>query len=159
MDNLQYIKSKLEKYGADVYDYRGTKFVGIKNPFSDNNLVITLGKNENVMEFTFQSARFPAEDLDGIILHAEKFLTDQLVAAEFFLNGKSIFGGSRNSEGADFKNIDEMLCWYTGGNEKIIENLRGFFKNEGISLEIFSWSGKKDRKVKILPDGKIEDIK
>ena len=52
-----------------------------------------------------------------------------------------------------------MLCWYTGGNEKITENLRGFFKNEGISLEIFSWSGKKDRKVKILPDEEIEDIK
>ena len=159
MDNIQYIKSKLEKYGADVYDYRGTKFIGIKNPFSDNNLVITFGTEENVMEFTFQSARFPAGDLDGLILHAEKFLTDKLVAAEFFLGGKSIFGGSRQSEGADFKNIDEMLAWYTGGNEKIAENLRGFFKNEGISLEIFSWSGKMDRKIKILPDGKIEDIK
>lgn len=159
MDNLQYIKSKLEKYGADVYDYRGTKFIGIKNPFSDNNLVITLGETENVLEFTFQSARFSAGDIDGIILHAEKFLTDKLVAAEFFLSGKSIFGGSRQSEGADFKNIDEMLGWYTGGNEKTAENLRGFFKNDGITLEIFSWSGKKDRKIKILPDGKIEDIK
>ena len=153
--NIEYIEKKLKKYGAEIYNYRGTEFIGIKNPYSDNNLVITFGENENVMEFTFQSARFLKVDLDGIVCHAEKFLKNELCAAEFFLSGKSLFGGSRNTVGSDFKNLDELLIWYTAGNEKIAENLRGFCKNGGVSLKIFTWNGKADRAVKISADGKI----
>ena len=40
-------------------------------------------------------------------------------------------------------------------NEKIAENLRGFCKNGGVSLKIFTWNGKADRTVKISADGKI----
>ena len=107
------------------------------------------------MEFTFQSARFQKDDLDGIACHAEKFLKNELCAAEFFLSGKSLFGGSRNTVGSDFKNLDELLLWYTAGNEKIAENLRGFCKNGGVSLKIFTWNGKADRTIDISTDGII----
>ncbi len=157
MNEIDYVQSALKKYGAEIYDYRGTKFIGIKNPFSDNNMAITFGDEENVMEFTFQAARFDKKDLDGLIAHAEKFLTDKLCAAEFFLGGKRIFGGSRTTSGTNFKTLDELLVWYSGGNEKIAENLRGFFKNDGITLKTFCWSGRTDRSVRILPDGNVEE--
>lgn len=158
MDNIEFVKNRLKKYGAEIYEYRGVKFIGIKNTYSDNNMAITFGNEENVMEFTYQTARFAAGDLEGLIAHAEKFLKNELCAAEFFLGGKRLFGGSRTVAGTDFSSLDELLGWYCGGNEKIAENLRGFFKNDGITLAALCWNGKADRHVRILPDGKIENI-
>lgn len=158
MDNIDYVENKLKKYGAGIYEYRGVKFIGIKNPYSDNNMAITFGNEENVMEFTYQTARFAASDLDGLIAHAEKFLRNELCAAEFFLGGKRLFGGSRTVAGSDFSSLNELLAWYCGGNEKISENLRGFFKNDGITLAVLCWNGKTDRHVKIRPDGEIENV-
>ena len=78
MNNIEYVENKLKKYGAEIYEYRGVKFIGIKNPYSDNNMAITFGNEENVMEFTYQTARFTASDLDGLIAHAERFLKNEL---------------------------------------------------------------------------------
>ena len=81
MNNIEYVENRLKKYGAEIYEYRGVKFIGIKNPYSDNNMAITFGSEENVMEFTYQTARFAASDLDGLIAHAERFLKNELCAA------------------------------------------------------------------------------
>ena len=116
MNNIEYVENKLKKYGAEIYEYRGVKFIGIKNPYSDNNMAITFGNEENVMEFTYQTARFAASDLDGLIAHAERFLKNELCAAEFFLGEKRLFGGSRTVAGAGFNSLDELLAWYCGGN-------------------------------------------
>lgn len=158
-EKIEYVEKKLKKYGAEIYNYQGTEFIGIKNPHSDNNIAITFGDAENVMEFTYQSARFASDDLDGLAEHTEKFLTNKLCSAEFFLNGKRIFGGSRSVAGADFKDLNELILWYCAGNEKIAENLRGFFKNDGISLKILTWNGKADRTIEILPDGNLKEDK
>ena len=156
---IDYIANKLKKYGAEIYNYRGTEFIGIKNPYSDNNIAITFGDTENVMEFTYQSARFASDDLDGLAEHTEKFLTNKLCSAEFFLGGKRIFGGSRTTFGSDFNNLAELLRWYSCGNDKIAENLKGFFKNDGISLKISSWNGKFDRTIEISPNGDLKESK
>lgn len=157
-NDILYIEEKLKKYGANVYNYQGTSFIGIKNPYSDNNLAITFRENENVMEFTFQSARFAKNDLDGLILHTERFLKNELCAAEFFINGKSIFGGSRPTAGSDFSDFDELARWYTLGNEQAVENLKKFVYQNGVLLKLFSWNGKFDRTVTVKPDGKTEDL-
>ena len=80
------------------------------------------------------------------------------IKTDGLVGGKRLFGGSRTVAGADFNSLDELLAWYCGGNEKIAENLRGFFKNDGITLAALCWNGKADRHVRILPDGKIENI-
>ena len=45
-----------------------------------------------------------------------------------------------------------MLVWYTGGNEKIADNLRGFLKNDGVTLKIRSWDGSLDREISFGDD-------
>ena len=153
-ESIKIVENGLKKYGANVYDYRGTKFIGIKNPCSDNNMAITFGETEMTMEFTYQSARFAYGNEGDLITHAEKYLTGKLVSAEFFLGGKPLFGGSRESGGAKFKTTQEMLVWYTGGNEKIADNLRGFLKNDGVTLKIRSWDGSLDREILFGDDKK-----
>ena len=99
MNNIEYVENKLKKYGAEIYEYRGVKFIGIKNPYSDNNMAITFGNEENVMEFTYQTARFAASDLDGLIAHAEKFLKNELCAQNFFSAEKDFSADRERSRG------------------------------------------------------------
>lgn len=150
-ERIEKTRAALESFGARIYDYRGTKFIGIKNPYSDNNMAITFGDEQSTLEFAFQSERYEPTDVDDLISRAKKFLTDELVSAEFFLNGKSVFGGSRNSEGSRFKTTEEALDWYGGNNAEVAENLLKFIKSGSAQLKIASWSGRYD-KVAVFDD-------
>ena len=140
---IAFIADKLKKYGGKIYNYQGTEFIGIKNPYSDNNIAITFGE-EMAMEFTYQTARFKYGDEQDLITHTEKYISGQLVAVEFFLNGKSVFGGSRSVENLKTDTAEDIALWYACGNEKIKDNLLTFFKNDGVSVKIFSYDKKHD---------------
>lgn len=152
-DTIKYLEENLKKYGATIYNYRGTEFIGIKNPYSDNNMAFTFGEEEFCMEFTFQTARFAYGNEKDAVFHAEKYLTDKLVAVELFLNGKPLFGGSREVDGCNFNTPQEFALYYAVGNEQISNNLLGFMKNGGVTVKILSWSGKFDRSFEIKVDG------
>ncbi|MBR1867381.1 MAG: hypothetical protein IJ800_02240 [Clostridia bacterium] len=146
MDNiLNFFAENLKTYGAGIYEYEGRKFIGIKNPFSDNNLVITFDPDHFTMEFTYQAARFSYGDEQFALRVIEDYLNDKNVAVEIFLNGKSLFGGTRSSENCDFTDNAEFAEWYLAGRTDVAGNLTGFLENDGVEVKIFSWSGKFDR--------------
>ena len=100
MNNKEYVENKLKKYGAEIYEYRGVKFIGIKNPYSDNNMAITFGNEENVMEFTYQTARFAANDLDGLIARQNFFSAEKdFSAARERLRGRILIRSTNCSRG------------------------------------------------------------
>ena len=150
---IKYVAEKLEKYGARVYDYRGTEFIGIKNPNSENHMAFTFSDEEFGMEFTYQTARFAYGNEDDCVLHAEKYLTDKLCAVEIFLNRKPLFGGSRQIPNAEFLSIKDFANYYAVDNEQIANNILGFMKNGGVSVKILSWSGKFDQEFEIVVNG------
>ncbi len=156
--SLNLIQQQLSIYGAQVYNYRGTEFIGVKNPYSDNNMAFTFGEEEFCMEFTFQTARFKYGCEKDCIIHAEKYLTDKLCAVEVFLNDKPIFGGSRETFSGDFTSVEEFATYYAVGNKQIADNLLGFMKNGGVSVKIFSWSGKFDKSFKIVLEDELLKI-
>ena len=47
--SLNLIQQQLSIYGAQVYNYRGTEFIGVKNPYSDNNMAFTFSEEEFAM--------------------------------------------------------------------------------------------------------------
>lgn len=158
-ESLQYVAEKLKKYGAEIYNYRGTEFIGIKNSNSDNHMALTFNDEEFCMEFTYQTARFAYGNEDDCVMHAEKYLTDKLCAVEIFLNGKPLFGGSREIIKEEIKSDREFANYYACGNEQIANNLLGFIKNGGVSVKILSWSGKYDQEFEILVEGEQTEIK
>ena len=157
-ETIEFISQKLKGYGAEIYNYRGTEFIGIKNPYSDNNMAFTFSDEEFAMEFTFQTARFEYGKHEDATIHAEKYLTDKLCAVEIFLNGKPVFGGSRESSISTFKTAEEFATLYAGGNEAIEKNILTFASNGNVTVCIFSWSGKYDRKVEIIVEGETLKI-
>ena len=148
---IKILSERLAPYGANVYNYRGTEFIAIQNPTSDNHMAITFGEEEFAMEFTYQSARFKYGTEEDGVIHTEKFLTEKLCAVEIFLSGKPLFGGSRETAKANFKTVQEFATFYAGGNEKIAENLLGFMQNGNVSVKIFSWLGTYNRAFEIIP--------
>ena len=147
---ITFLHEKLKKYGASIYNYRGQEFIAIANPNSDNHMAITFGEEEFAMEFTYQTARFKYGNEEDGVIHAEKFLTEKLCAVEIFLSGKPLFGGSRQTDGARFKTVEEFAIFYAGGNEKIAENLLGFMKNGNVTVKIFSWANTYNRSFEIV---------
>ena len=158
-ETINFLHEKLKKYGANVYNYRGQEFIAIANPHSENHMAITFGEEEFAMEFTYQTARFTYGSEEDGALHAEKFLTEQLCAVEIFLSEKPLFGGSRETAGANFKTVEEFASFYAGGNEKIAENLLGFMKNGNVTVKIFSWANTYNRAFEIIVDGDNLTIK
>ncbi len=156
---INFLHEKLKKYGANVYNYRGQEFIAIANPNSENHMAITFGEEEFAMEFTYQTARFKYGTEEDGALHAEKFLTEKLCAVEVFLGEKPIFGGSRSTENANFKTVQEFACFYAGGNDKIAENLLGFMKNGNVTVKIFSWANTYNRSFEIVVNGDNLTIK
>ena len=152
-ETVKYLEKQLATVGAKIYTYGGTEFIAIQNPYSDNHIAITFGEEEFQMEFTYQTARFSYGTEDDAILHVKKYITDKLCAVEIFLNGKPLFGGSRETATSQFKTVEEFAKFYAVGNEKIAENLLGFMTNGNVSVKIFSWSGKYDRAFEIIVDG------
>ena len=147
---IKILSKKLAPYGASVYNYRGTEFIAIQNPHSENHMAITFGEEEFAMEFTYQSARFKYGSEEDCAIHAEKYLTERLCSVEIFLSGKPLFGGSRETESAKFSTVEEFASFYAVGNQKITENLLGFMKNGNVSVKIFSWRGTYDRSFEII---------
>jgi hypothetical protein len=156
---IKYLESKLKSHGAQIYSYGGVEFIAIQNPYSDNHIAITFSDEEFSMEFTYQTARFSYGSEEDAILHITKYLTEQLCAVEIFLNGKPLFGGSRNTEGCKFSTVNDFTLFYACGNEQIAENLIGFMKNGNVSVKIFSWAGKYDKSFEIIVDGENLSIK
>lgn len=156
---INFLHEKLKKYGASIYNYRGQEFIAIANSNSDNHMAFTFGEEEFAMEFTYQTARFRYEDAEDGVIHAEKFLTEKLCAVELFLSGKPLMGGSRPTDGAKFKTVEEFACFYANGNEKIAENLLGFMKNGDVTVKIFSWSSTYNRSFEIVANGEQLSIK
>ena len=142
---LDYFERELRPFGGGIYEYAGNKFIGVKNPFSDNNLVITFGEEEFTMEFTCQASRFSYGDENFAVETVKKYLNDEFVAVEVYLNGKSVFGGTRNSLGSDFKGGDGFALWYACGNRETADRIAEFLKNDGVEVRIFCWSGVYDR--------------
>ena len=150
---IKFLEIELAPYGASTYNYRGTEFIAVKNPYSDNHMAITFGEEEFAMEFTYQSARFKYGDEQDSALHAKKFLTEKLCAVEIFLGEKPLFGGSRETEKCKFDTVEEFALFYAGGNEQIAKNLLGFMKNGNVRVKIFSWRGTYDQDFEIAVDG------
>ena len=156
---INFLENRLKKYGATVYNYRGVEFLAIQNPNSENHMAFSFGEEEFTMEFTFQSARFKYGNEEDCALHAEKYLNEQLCSVEIFLNGKPLFGGSRETALANFKTTSEFANFYACGNEQIANNLLGFMKNGNVSVKIFSWKGSFDRAFEIIVSGENLAIK
>ncbi|MBR2337699.1 MAG: hypothetical protein IKA61_07140 [Clostridia bacterium] len=156
---INFLQERLKKYGASIYNYRGQEFIAIANGNSDNHMAFTFGEEEFAMEFTYQTARFKYGNEEDCAMHAEKFLTEKLCAVEIFLSGKPLFGGSRETDGCNFKTVEEFAIFYAGGNEKIAENLLGFMKNGGVTVKIFSWANTYNRSFEIVADGDELTIK
>ncbi len=150
---IKFLEKELAPYGASKYNYRGTEFIAVKNPRSENHMAITFGEEEFAMEFTFQSARFKYGNEQDGALHAQKFLTEKLCAVEIFLGGKPLFGGSRETEKCHFESAEEFALFYAVGNEQIAKNLLGFMKNGNVKVKIFSWKGTYDQSFEIIVDG------
>ena len=109
---ISFFAENLKSFGADIYEYAGNKFIGIKNPYSDNNLVITFDEDKFTMEFTYQASRFSYGDEEFALKVIKDYLNDKNLAVEIFLNGKSLFGGTRSIDGCDFNSGEEFAEWY-----------------------------------------------
>ena len=79
---INYIADKLSGYGAKILDFNGDKFIGVKNPYSLNDMAFAFYDEVFTMEFTYQTARFSYDDYEAAAIHAEKFLSGKLVAVE-----------------------------------------------------------------------------
>ena len=158
-DCIKFLENRLKNYGATIYNYRGVEFLAIQNPNSENHMAFSFGEEEFTMEFTFQSARFTYGNEEDCAVHAEKYLTEKLCSVEIFLNGKALFGGSRETANINFKTVEEFALFYSGENEQIANNLLGFMKNGNVSVKIFSWLGTFDRSFEIAVDGEKLSIK
>ncbi len=158
-DCIKFLETRLKKYGATIYSYRGVEFLAIQNQNSENHMAFSFGEEEFTLEFTFQSARFKYGNEEDCAIHAEKFLNEKLCAVEIFLSGKPLFGGSRETENLNFKSVEDFALFYSGGNEQIATNLLGFMKNGNVSVKIFSWKGTFDRAFEISVDGDTLSIK
>ena len=158
-DTINFLQERLKVYGANVYNYRGQEFIAIANTNSDNHMAITFGEEEFAMEFTYQTARFKYGNEEDGAIHAEKFLTEKLCAVELFLSGKPLMGGSRQTEGTNFKTVEEFAQFYANGNDKIAENLLGFMKNGNVTVKIFSWANTYNRSFEIIVNGDELTIK
>ncbi len=147
-NSIIYIAEKLKSFGANVYDYQGTKFIGIKNPYSDNNIAITFGE-DLAMEFTYQTAHFSYGDEDELIAHTAKYIKGELVAVEFFTGGKALFGGSRQTPKNRLKTATDVATFYAVENKEIADNLLKFFSQNDVVVKIFSFNGKADLELQI----------
>lgn len=139
---IGYIAEKLGKYGATVLDYNGTKFVGIKNPYSTEDMAFAFYDEVFTAEFTYQSARFAYEDYASAVVYAEKILNGESVTVEIFINEQPTFGGTRPY--VDFSEIsdkDGFAKWYACGNEQAELRIRGLLDGDGVSAKIFGWKG------------------
>lgn len=156
---IKFLENKLKNYGANVYNYRGQEFIAIANPNSDNHMAFTFGEDEFAMEFTYQTARFKYGTEEDCVLHAERFLTEKLCAVEIFLNGKPLFGGSRETSNCNFDSVEGFALFYSGGNKQIADNLLGFMKNGGVTVKIFSWASTFNRSFEIVVNGDLLTVK
>ena len=108
-------------------------------------MAFTFDDDKFTMEFTYQASRFEYGDEDYAVKIAREFLSDKLCAVEIFLSGKAIFGGTRETAGANFRSAEEFALWYSAGNTEVAEKLKRFLANDGATVKCFSWSGKYDR--------------
>lgn len=149
---LKTVAERLKDYGAELYEFNGTSFIGIKNPYSDNHMAITADEEKITMEFATQAARFALTDVDDIVTHAEKYLTDKLCAVEFYAANQPLFGGSRDVSGANFSSRRQLALWYAANNEQTACNIIEFFNRGDVCVSVASWSGKYDRFVAVSKD-------
>ena len=150
---IEILIKELEPLGAKIYNYRGTEFIAIQNPYCENHLAITFGEEDFQMEFTYQAARFSYDNPSDCVTHVKRYLSDELCAVEIFLSGKPLFGGSRESAKISLDSAEDFASFYACGNERISANLLGFMKNGGVSIKIFSWSGRFNRSFEIAVNG------
>lgn len=155
---LNIIAERLKAYGAVLYEFNGTSFIGIKNPYSDNHMAITADEEKITMEFATQAARFALSDIDDLVIHAEKYLTDQLCAVEFYAANQPLFGGSRDVSGAKFSTSQQLALWYAANNEQTARNIIEFFGRGDVCVSVASWSGAYDRFVTVSKDIGIREL-
>lgn len=137
---ITYIAEKLKSYGATVLDYNGDSFIGIRNPNSTLDMAFAFYDEVFTVEFAFQAARFSYDDYKDAPIYAEKLLTGKTVAVELFMQGKPIFGGTR--ETPDISRISDKVGfakWYACGNETAETNILKFLSGESVSAQIFGW--------------------
>ena len=142
---INYIADKLSGYGAKILDFNGDKFIGVKNPYSLNDMAFAFYDEVFTMEFTYQTARFSYDDYEAAAIHAEKFLNGKLVAVEIFYGGKPVMGGSREKPTTDISTKENFALWYAGGNSESAEKVLKFLNNGGVSAKVYSWSGADDK--------------
>ena len=137
---IAYIAEKLKDYGASVLDYNGDKFIGIRNPNSTLDMAFAFYNEVFTVEFAYQAARFSYDDYKDAPIYAEKLLSGKTVAVELFMQGKPIFGGTR--EKADISQINDkegFAKWYTCNNKEAEINILKFLSNEGVVAQVYGW--------------------
>lgn len=154
---IEYIRNGLGKYGSGIYEYRGIRFIAIRNNFGKSDMAITFGEENIAMEFATQAARFAYGNEEDLAAHAERYLKGELCAVEFFFEGQALFGGSRAAEGMNFSTTKEVADWYAGGNEEISANIDKFLKEREITVLCSLWTMEPDRKAKSSASGIMVD--
>lgn len=154
---IEYIRNRLGKYGSGIYEYRGIRFIAIRNNFGKSDMAITFGEENITMEFATQAARFAYGNEEDAVAHAERYLKGELCAVEFFFEGQALFGGSRAAEGMNFSTTKEVADWYAGGNEEISANIDKFLKEREITVLCSLWTMEPDRKAKSSASGIMVD--
>lgn len=129
-------QERLSPYGAKLVYYGEIPLVGIENADPGKTAVLTFYEKEIVFEFSFHTAHFLPEDLPLALSTAEKFLKGELCAVEFFLNGKSLFGGARNSSISGLNGISSFCSSYAGGNGETAEKVMNLLRRGDISVKI-----------------------
>lgn len=155
---IEYIQNKLKEYGSKIYEYRGVRFIAIKNLFGKSDMAITFDEENMTMEFATQAARFAYGDEDDLAEHAEKYLKGELCAAEFYFECQPLFGGSRASDGMTFVTTRDVADWYACGNGEIAANIDKFLKEREIVLVCSLWTESPDRVASSRADGTMVDV-
>lgn len=138
-------QEKLSPYGAKLVYYGEIPLVGIENADPGKTAVLTFYEKEIVFEFSFHTAHFLPEDLPLALDTAEKFLMGEMSAVEFFLNGKSLFGGARSSSISGLNDIFAFCSAYAGGNGETAEKVLKLLRRGYISVKIRGISPSLDR--------------
>lgn len=135
----------LVPYGARKTRYGNVPLVGVQGAAPDRLAVLSFYETEIVFEFSFHTAHFAADDLSLAVAVAEDFLTGKLCAVEFFLAGKSLFGGARNSSISRLNGTTEFCEAYAGGKGDVAEKIAKLLCRGDVSVKIRSFDGSADR--------------
>ena len=158
--NVAYLEKALEKFSPVTIDYGKDKVVGFPNDINNNDLVIYVKKDEMVMTFGYQNAHFAVEDVASCAEHSRKYLESEYASVEFFQKTKDLFGGSRPSNLVKLDTVDNIVEFYSMGNEQAKEGLYKFFKeNKNITCRAVTFDNSINNVVEIVYENDKFSIK